>query len=604
MDSKINNFVTCEYADLTHIIICEYLGSEDCRTYLEYIDQLKEFEYMYKTYDIDHEKVDMKKVRYGEFFFLNKLYEYPNIISFKLSDSSRRDKIHPNTIPPWIKYVELSYAYCRTIVPGAFMEGIEYINFGECYNKILQPKIFPSTLKKLVLDGLFNQIFKKNVLSEGLEELILSGDYNKKIKLNVLPKTLIKLHLGNKYDKAFRPHIFPKSLKELTIDSEYSHNIIKNVLPKSLEKFICPLYRCDPNITCVLPSYLIELRIFSVYQMKLPPSLKILSTSLQHMYDANISYNLEELILYDIQSVNITIQLTNLKKLDLSSAHISEDQTRTLISPNLTTLILNYDSKYDLKNIIPTNLKKLKLGNKYDKQIRQFCLTNTIEILIFGEKFDQFIKYNTLPSMLKYLKFDKYYNMPIDPYVLPGGLEVLIFGEFYDKQFNINVLPPSLKILILGKQYNQEFKQDILPSNLIKLVLHEHFNQDLYPKTMPNSLEYIIFGNTFNKKIEKNVFSTSLKKITFGNNYDISDNTQVNFNQSLQNIPKSVKTICFLGNELHFDFKQNIIPNFVKNINIKTNDKTMKRVTTVYPDKIRYDYNYTIHEYKDDYYKI
>jgi hypothetical protein len=235
----------------------------------------------------------------------------------------------------------------------------------------------------------------------------------------------------------------------------------------------------------------------------------------------------------------------------------------------------SYSFKYAIKTL-PKNIKKIYLGDVYNKILRKKILNN-IEEIYFGDSFNS--KIDGFPLSLRVLKFGYYFNQPINN--LPNNIIELSFGRSFDQP--INNLPQNLKKLIIGELpislncltnpiYNEHVfnKQiDCLPPNLEILILSKKFNQTI--DNLPVNLKQLTFGNDFNQKLDN--LPPNLKQITLGEYFD----------QNIDNLPNSIVDLFF---DKYSNFNQNI-GKLPQNIEVlKFNDEFNQQINN-YPQNLK-----------------
>lgn len=151
-----------------------------------------------------------------------------------------------------------------------------------------------------------------------------------------------------------------------------------------------------------------------------------------------------------------------------------------------------------------------------------------------------------IPDNVEHLTFDDNFNMPLTDNLLPQNVKYINFGNMFNQK--IDELPANLKELRLGNAFNS--KIDFLPCGLTYLYIGDEnvsvntysysydsfgydysmFNQEI--NNLPNSIKYICFAiaSKFNKKIYNLPFN--LETIIFGNNYSYLEELPINEKKS------------------------------------------------------------------------
>jgi hypothetical protein len=150
--------------------------------------------------------------------------------------------------------------------------------------------------------------------------------------------------------------------------------------------------------------------------------------------------------------------------------------------PDVDKLI--FTNKYNFKvkkNIIPQGIKEIVFGSEYNKSIEKDGLPQNLEVLEFKCDFNQDliidtsprIEYETyicvLPTKLKKINLGECYNREIKSDSLPELLETLIIGNTFNKR--MKYFPKNLKHLELGTGYQHIFREGELPETLENLIL-------------------------------------------------------------------------------------------------------------------------------------
>ncbi|KYQ92729.1 DUF1649 family protein [Tieghemostelium lacteum] len=161
---------------------------------------------------------------------------------------------------------------------------------------------------------------------------------------------------------------------------------------------------------------------------------------------------------------------------------------------NVDTIRLGFHFDQMIKpGYIPDSVVFLKFGYWFNSQIFPGALGDTIETLKFGTVFDQSLT-NILPKNLKYLRVKGKYNQPMEKGLLPPSLRTLILGENFNQPLSIEVnLPLKLTTLIVGYDFNQDFKIGDLPETLETLKFGYSFKRPLKAGVLPVSLKNLSF---------------------------------------------------------------------------------------------------------------
>jgi hypothetical protein len=163
--------------------------------------------------------------------------------------------------------------------------------------------------------------------------------------------------------------------------------------------------------------------------------------------------------------------------------------------------------------------KTLTIPCEFNEELKD--IPNDTEIIIFDEdfknykysKFNQEIKENVLPDSLHTLTFGSEFNQEIKENILPDSLHTLTFGDYFDQEIKENVLPNNLHTLTFGCCFNQEIIENVLPKSIKKISLWSHCN---LINNLPLRIEEVCIKfynvHTYNKEV--NNLPITVKKIT------------------------------------------------------------------------------------------
>ena len=159
------------------------------------------------------------------------------------------------------------------------------------------------------------------------------------------------------------------------------------------------------------------------------------------------------------------------------------------------------------------------------------------EIIIFDEdneneknsKFNQEIKENILPDSLHTLTLGYSFNQEIKENVLPNNLHTLTFGDNFNQEIKEDILPGNLHTLIFGFHFNQEIKENVLPKSIKKIGLYSHCN---LINNLPLQIEEVCikfnkYYDEYNKEV--NNLPITLKKIVIENEKNLKYITKIPF---------------------------------------------------------------------------
>jgi hypothetical protein len=216
--------------------------------------------------------------------------------------------------------------------------------------------------------------------------------------------------------------------------------------------------------------------------------------------------------------------------------------------------------------------KTLTIPSEFNEDLKD--IPNDTEIIIFNEyygysKFNQEIKDNILPDSLHTLTFGWCFNQEIKENVFPNSLHTLSIGYDFNQDIKENVLPNSLHTITFGVWFNQEIKENVLPDSLHTLTFGCNFNQEIKENVLPDSLHTLSFGVWFNQEIKENVLPKSIKKIGLFSHCDF-----------INNLPLWIEEVYiqFIGNGR--DKEVNNLPMTLEKIIIE-DEKYLKYITKI-----------------------
>lgn len=179
--------------------------------------------------------------------------------------------------------------------------------------------------------------------------------------------------------------------------------------------------------------------------------------------------------------------------------------------PNLTYIQFPDNFNQSLDNILPSSLKVLKFGKKFNQSVD--FLPNSLVKIKFGENFSRSI--GNLPVGIKKLVFhDFQFNKPQNNNNLPPNLQNLqlyipfnLIFSLVSNSFLIGWCPPSLTQLALHVSFphvcplipisvrylsicNLEKLDGKFPSNLVGLEIYNQLSEPLI--SLPPTLKYLI----------------------------------------------------------------------------------------------------------------
>ncbi len=262
----------------------------------------------------------------------------------------------------------------------------------------------------------------------------------------------------------------------------------------------------------------------------------------------------------------------------IKSLGVGRDFNQSLYSLPKSIISIEYRSTFDLDlTILPIQLKRLIILNSnidsdYD------CLPDDLEHLSLPDEFNCELK--KLPSNLKILKLGNKFNKPIDLIQKLNSfgkesLEMIVFSEYSKFSQPIVRLSSNLKVLIFGDEFSQEL--NCLPIGLKVLRLGKKFNYPL--DNLPCSLDELVIGSSlFNHPI--NNLPDGLTKLYFKNDCE--------FNYPLEKLPENLQHLK-LNSKYSYDLDN--LPNKLKSMVISDCGVICRGLNNKHHLKIFYSYN-------------
>ena len=223
---------------------------------------------------------------------------------------------------------------------------------------------------------------------------------------------------------------------------------------------------------------------------------------------------------------------------------------------------------------VPSSLKNLMLGGKFNQSLEGVILPSSLQNLTFGNDFDQSLVGVILPSSLQNLTFGASFNQSLENVTLPSSLQNLTFGHDFDQSLVGVTLPSSLQNLTFGMSFSQSLEGVTMPNSLQNLTF-----ESLVGVTLPSSLKNLTFGHKFDQSLEGVILPSSLQNLTFGDDFDqslvgvILPSSLQNltfgrsFSQSLENmtLPSSLQNLTF-GMRFNQSLERVTLPNSLQNL--------------------------------------
>jgi hypothetical protein len=145
------------------------------------------------------------------------------------------------------------------------------------------------------------------------------------------------------------------------------------------------------------------------------------------------------------------------------------------------------------KHILPPyflseGLEELKLLKDYNHEFGTNVLPNSLKKLVLGNEFDKPL--NNLPPQLESLKIGMWFNNSLE--FIPVTLKKLSLGDSFRKDL-INF--SNIEKLILGNSYYKHIEKGVLPETLVKLSFGRAYNQPIVKGLFPNSIKFMRLGS-------------------------------------------------------------------------------------------------------------
>lgn len=338
------------------------------------------------------------------------------------------------------------------IQKGSIPEGTKNVLIGKKYNQPFELDDLPKSVKRIEFEDYssFNQYFYEE--KEGIEEIIFNMDskYNKDFLQEALPKTLKKLQLPYKYSAPIKKGALPDSLHTLVFSMSVPE-IEEGALPNNIEIIYFGIITGNPldNQTKFLgkikqlPSQLKELYITTCYD----GSLKgILPEGLKKLCIRN-KYTFEEGELPE-----------SLEYLYIPSK-IEKMITKKTFPKNLKYLYIGCDPKWIEE--IPDTIRFLS----FNREWTDIKIPDSVEYLSLPILFEGSLK-ELLPKNLKYLKLNEHIEKKWSKGDLPETLKYLDISRcisgWKEEEVTNEDLPPNLEYLESGRHYIKGVSREIM----------------------------------------------------------------------------------------------------------------------------------------------
>ncbi|KAF2071203.1 hypothetical protein CYY_007471 [Polysphondylium violaceum] len=341
-----------------------------------------------------------------------------------------------------------------------------------CDNKIIEKDIIPNNVKRIIFGNQFNQLLVEGTIPSTITEINFGISFNQSLKKTYLPPSLTYLSFGKNFNQPFDkdtilPNLCYLTLKQLNPKQSLSH------LPPSVSHLLLENIK---EMKLDLPSTVKHLKVFSktlnlTHALMLPSSIQSLHTNLFVGF-IDVEKDLEP---------NVDVSLT------------------------------------PTSDIFASNIKIHLYSQRFDKFIKSNSLISNIYSIDFGNSFRQPILPGSLPPCLKKLRLGDSFNRQMGKDCIPSSVETLYFGDCFNQPLNPGVIPLSVTDLDLGKSFNQDLEHDSLPSGLKKLRIPFFENFEKIVTCIPSTVEELTIANGYQNtnRLSCNLIPLSIKTLNF-----------------------------------------------------------------------------------------
>lgn len=361
--------------------------------------------------------------------------------------------------------IELKNLECGTILYGhehlnnfsSDLEKISFLNFSldESF-KSLKKIVFGDDIinpQKIFIPSSVKCI--KNIrslnnisLSTMIKKISFYSDFNNRILVGQLPDNITKLDFNDSFNQMLHPKSLPFNLKHLTFGCDFNQLIDRDVLPDGLE-YLKFGYNFDKTLRAATHLQVTANKTISKLKSVVPASVKYMKFGFNFDQSLNgiLPINLERLVLGEKFTKSYTF-LELLTNLTHLKIHIHSDNN-VVIPKNVTHLKIWSHFKYDRLRYISANLKIKKLTIAY-------CTNDTITkyippcvtYLFLSYSDDQEIKLiKNIPLTVQILKI---HGSMRSNYKLPQFLTKL---KLFDTYPNCELISKNIKKLKISSKY-------------------------------------------------------------------------------------------------------------------------------------------------------
>jgi len=444
----------------------------------------------------------LKKLKVGNTDYL---VPVPSTVEYLVLKVSQLDHFK---IPPTIKTLEILYdtMYHKVLEDKSLPLTLEKvkININIFQEPLIDDQFIQSlNQRNLFIDGVY-EIYKPNVqISNSTTVLIWLQDI--RILPNTIPSNVKRIIFGQNFNQVLLKDSLPNSIVEINFGLKFSHCLSYCYLPNSIRyisfsKYIHPFKKDS------IPTTVNHIRINSRYLYKsslfnLPRSISNLEINCQRL--SNIPSWIKHLKLFGTLHDNVlnvgpslcSIQTNSMISImpfnndDDINNNVQEQEKKFSLSTNIHIQIsdmMQYNG-FIRPGTIDTNVKSLMLPNVYNQPIIEGSIPNSVTKLTMGKFFSEPTFF--IPSSVKILDLGLKFNSPLTPNLLPSTLEELFLSDSFNQPLTQGILPQSLVLLQFGSQFSQILCKKVLPHGLKKLVFKSGYYDKSILECIPTSLK-------------------------------------------------------------------------------------------------------------------
>lgn len=407
------------------------------------------------------------------------------------------NSIRPNCLHDTIKKLEIGFLnYHIDLIKGFIPNNVIELVFGEMFNSKLLHGSIPLSVKKITFGDSFNRDILPGVLPNNLNTLIFGNLFNRPLYRKSIPDNLEYLIFGNNYNQPFDNNIIPKNLKSIIFGKGYNQKILKNILPHGLKKLVFDTQFNQKITEGVIPNT-VEYLIFGYY-FNQPLEINSIPHSVKHLeFEGLFNHPIDNILPPDLKY--------------LKFRYFNQSLSNLVLPRKLTHLILGYSFSGILNpGDLPESLIHLELSNKYDdiigfhKPFIHYINPNTENIYpIYIDvnrlvKADKYLPDNIIPKNIRYLKIGENFSHYINYNTLNNLIHIVVQGT--NKDIISHNLPSDC---IMGISYSSSHRGSLKRYEIYKFIYY--FNNVSY-KIYQDDIDI------FNKDYIENYLQTKEKR--------------------------------------------------------------------------------------------